>query len=102
MCCSVLRVLHEHAIGIFIAAAFRIAACGAENIYLCTVVKDAFTQRAALRGLLANDMEKMIRFYRDVLGFEVREAEDTENVYLVKDRTLLLLYSRKDRIRSIR
>ena len=47
-------------------------------------------------GLLVNDMGKMIRFYRDVLGFEIKEAEDTSNVYLVKDGTLLLLYGRKD------
>ena len=47
-------------------------------------------------GLLVQDMGRMIRFYRDVLGFEIREAEDTENVYLVKDGTLFLLYGRKD------
>ena len=47
-------------------------------------------------GLLVNDMGKMIRFYRDVLGFEIKEAEDTSNVYLVKDGTLFLLYGRKD------
>lgn len=38
----------------------------------------------------------MIRFYRDVLGFEIREAEDTENVYLIKDGTLFMLYRRRD------
>lgn len=47
-------------------------------------------------GLFVNDMAAMIRFYRDVLGFEIRESEDTENVYLVKDGTLFLLYGRKD------
>ncbi|MBQ8979195.1 MAG: VOC family protein [Oscillospiraceae bacterium] len=47
-------------------------------------------------GLFVDDMGKMIRFYRDVLGFEIREAEDTSNVYLVKDGTLFLLYGRKD------
>ena len=47
-------------------------------------------------GLLVNDMARMIRFYRDVLGFEIREKEDTENAYLVKDGTLFLLYGRKD------
>ena len=47
-------------------------------------------------GLLVNDMGTMIRFYRDVLGFEIKENEDTSNVYLVKDGTLFLLYGRKD------
>lgn len=47
-------------------------------------------------GLLVNDMGRMIRFYRDVLGFEIRENEDAKNVYLVKDGTLFLLYGRKD------
>ena len=47
-------------------------------------------------GLLVNDMGKMIRFYRDVLGFDIKEDEDTSNVYLVKDGTLFLLYGRKD------
>ena len=47
-------------------------------------------------GLLVKDMAGMIRFYRDVLGFEKREEEDTKNVYLVKDGTLFLLYGRKD------
>lgn len=47
-------------------------------------------------GLLVNDMGTMIRFYRDVLGFEIKEKEDTSNVYLVKDGTLFLLYGRND------
>ena len=47
-------------------------------------------------GLLVEDMGKMIRFYRDVLGFEIKEDENTSNVYLVKDGTLFLLYGRKD------
>ena len=47
-------------------------------------------------GLLVNDMGKMIRFYRDVLGFEIKEDENTSNVYLIKDGTLFLLYGRND------
>jgi len=47
-------------------------------------------------GILVEDMAKMIRFYRDVLGFEIKELEDTSNVYLVKDGTLFLLYGRKN------
>ena len=47
-------------------------------------------------GLFVEDMAGMIRFYRDVLGFEIKENEDTSNVYLVKDGTLFLLYGRKD------
>ncbi len=47
-------------------------------------------------GLFVNDMGKMIRFYRDVLGFEIKEGKDTSNVYLVKDGTLFLLYGRND------
>ena len=35
-------------------------------------------------GLFVEDMAKMIRFYRDVLGFEIKESEDTSNVYLVR------------------
>ena len=47
-------------------------------------------------GLFVNDMGEMIRFYRDELGFEIKEGEDTSNVYLVKDGTLFLLYGRND------
>ena len=47
-------------------------------------------------GLFVRDMAVMIRFYRDVLGFEIREDEDTDNVYLLKDGTLFLLYGRND------
>ncbi len=47
-------------------------------------------------GLFVTDMGKMIRFYRDILGFEIREDEDTKNVYLIKDGTLFMLYGRND------
>lgn len=47
-------------------------------------------------GILVNDMAAMIRFYRDVLGFEIKEEENASNVYLEKDGTLFLLYRRTD------
>ena len=47
-------------------------------------------------GLFVEDMAKMIKFYRDVLGFEIKESEETSNVYLIKDGTLFLLYGRND------
>lgn len=45
-------------------------------------------------GILVKDMPTMVRFYRDVLGFEIKEEENASNVYLVKDGTLFLLYRR--------
>ena len=47
-------------------------------------------------GLFVNDMVAMVRFYRDVLGFEIKEDENTVNVYLIKNGTLFMLYERKN------
>ena len=47
-------------------------------------------------GLFVDDMPTMVRFYRDVLGFEITEEENAGNVYLVKDGTLFMLYERKN------
>lgn len=47
-------------------------------------------------GLFVKDMAKMIRFYRDVLEFEIKEDENTDNIYLLKAGTLFLLYGRSD------
>jgi len=47
-------------------------------------------------GLFVDDMPTMVRFYRDVLGFEITENENTLNVYLIKDGTLFMLYERKN------
>ena len=47
-------------------------------------------------GLLVDDMPTMVRFYRDVLGFEITEGENAVNVYLIKDGTLFMLYERKN------
>lgn len=47
-------------------------------------------------GIFVKDMGVMIRFYRDVLGFEITEDENTSNVFLEKDGTLFLFYRRSD------
>jgi lactoylglutathione lyase len=47
-------------------------------------------------GIFVKDMATMVRFYRDVMNFEIREDENASNVYLVKDGTLFLLYRRTD------
>ena len=47
-------------------------------------------------GIMVEDMAVMLRFYRDVLGFEISEGEDTANVHLVKDGTLFMLFGRSD------
>lgn len=47
-------------------------------------------------GIFVKDMGTMVRFYRDVLGFEIQEDENASNVYLEKDGTLFLLFRRSD------
>ena len=47
-------------------------------------------------GLFVEDMPTMVRFYRDVLGFEITEGENAVNVYLIKNGTLFMLYERKN------
>lgn len=47
-------------------------------------------------GLFVKDMPSMVHFYRDVMGFEIKEDEQSTNVYLVKDGVLFLLYGRHD------
>lgn len=47
-------------------------------------------------GIFVKDMAVMVRFYRDVLGFAIKEDENASNVYLEKDGTLFLLYRRTD------
>ncbi|MFA7138359.1 MAG: VOC family protein [Bacteroidales bacterium] len=47
-------------------------------------------------GVMVDDMPTMVRFYRDVLGFEIKEDENTSNVFLEKDGTLFLLYRKSD------
>lgn len=47
-------------------------------------------------GLFVDDMPTMVRFYRDVLGFEITEGENATNIYLIKNGTLFMLYERKN------
>lgn len=47
-------------------------------------------------GIFVKDMATMVRFYRDVLEFDIREDENSSNVFLEKDGTLFLLYRRAD------
>ncbi len=47
-------------------------------------------------GVFVMDMPKMVRFYRDILGFEIKEEENASNVYLMKDGMLFLLFRRTD------
>ena len=45
-------------------------------------------------GLFVKDMATMVRFYRDVLGFEIQEGEDAVNVYLINDKSQIRVYKR--------
>lgn len=47
-------------------------------------------------GIMVDHMPAMVRFYRDVLGFEIKEDENASNVFLEKDGTLFLLYRKSD------
>ncbi len=47
-------------------------------------------------GIFVDDMATMVRFYRDVLSFEIKEDENTSNVFLIKDGVLFLLFRKSD------
>ena len=47
-------------------------------------------------GIFVEDLETQIAFYRDVLGFEIKETAKDCNVFLEKDGTLFLMYGRRD------
>lgn len=47
-------------------------------------------------GIFVKDMPTMVRFYRDILGFDIKEDENETNVMLEKDGTVFMLYRRSD------
>jgi len=47
-------------------------------------------------GLFVKDLETMVAFYRDVLGFAIDWKPGEANVYLRKDGTVFMMYGRKD------
>lgn len=47
-------------------------------------------------GIFVNDLEAQIKFYQEVLGFEIKQTAEDRNVFLEKDGTLFLMYGRAD------
>lgn len=47
-------------------------------------------------GIFVNDLAAQIKFYREVLGFEIKQTAEDRNVFLEKDGTLFLMYGRSD------
>ena len=47
-------------------------------------------------GIFVKDLAAQITFYREVLGFEIKEKAEDGNVFLEKDGTLFLMYGRRD------
>lgn len=47
-------------------------------------------------GIFVKNMETMVAFYKDVLGFEIQWKQGEANVYLIRDNTLFMLYGRDD------
>ena len=47
-------------------------------------------------GLFVKDMAAMIRFYRDVLGFEIKEDESTDSVFYGENKNVLSFPKRKN------
>ena len=60
------------------------------------VLQEGFAMKLEGFGIFVDDMATMVRFYRDVLGFEIKEDENTTNVFLEKDGTLFLLFRKSD------
>ena len=60
------------------------------------VLQGGFAMKLEGFGIFVDDMATMVRFYRDVLGFEIKEDENTTNVFLEKDGTLFLLFRKSD------
>lgn len=60
------------------------------------VAQGGFAMKLEGFGIFVDDMATMVRFYRDVLDFEIKEDENTTNVFLQKDGTLFLMFRKSD------
>lgn len=47
-------------------------------------------------GLMVEDMKRMVKFYHDVLGFDITYQEGMKHVFLEKDGTAFMMYGRRD------
>ena len=47
-------------------------------------------------GLFVENMDKMVKFYNNVLDFKINYKANNNNVYLEKDNVLFVMYGRKD------
>lgn len=47
-------------------------------------------------GIFVSDMETMVDFYKNILGFEIEWDGKASNVMLEKDGTLFMFYGRND------
>lgn len=47
-------------------------------------------------GLMVEDLGRMVRFYHDVLDFEINYQEGMNHIYLEKDGTVFRMYGRRD------
>ncbi len=66
---------------------------GAQN---AEAAKEGSPIRLRGLGLMVEDMRRMVRFYHDVLGFDIAYQEGMKHVLLEKDGTTFMMYGRRD------